>query len=378
MTIAFINFGYNKRTGIETLADNIMRQIDKIDKENEYILIVNEFAQDIYQSSSRISKKIVKKMASTQILRTLWLLFVYPIYSLIKGIDVTIVFSGASNFSISPFTKNIVFIADLGEFYIKDKYDIKRMFYRKYLALPINRVMADHFIAISQSTQKAIVDKLHINNKKIRLIYCGTDDRIQKYSATNARKKIAEKYPFTISDKIIITIGRIDPVGKNLIRLIDAIDILRKTHEDFHLFLIGGKSNYSDPDIVPKEIAKRNLDNYITLTGYVDVNELNDFYNASDLLVFPSVYEGFGLPLIEAMKCELPVACSNIDVFHEIGDDAVLFFNPYDAGDIAEKIALGLTDESLRKQLVSKGEKRYPVFTWENSASELLKLLNSP
>ena len=137
-------------------------------------------------------------MARSQVLKTLWLLFVYPIYSLIKGIDITIVFSGTSNFSLSPFTKNIVFIADLGEFYIKNKYDKKRMIYRKYVTLPINKIMADIFIAISQSTQEAIVDKLNITREKIKLIYCGADDKIQKHNKNNARNKIIEKYKSAI------------------------------------------------------------------------------------------------------------------------------------------------------------------------------------
>lgn len=377
MKIALINFGYNQRTGIEILADNIMQQIDRIDNENQYILIVNEFVQDLYKSTPIISKKIVKKMARSQVLKTLWLLFVYPIYSLIKGIDITIVFSGTSNFSLSPFTKNIVFIADLGEFYIKNKYDKKRMIYRRYVTLPINKIMADIFVAISQSTQAAIVDKLNITKGKIKLIYCGADDKIQKQNKNNARNTIIKKYKINDSSKIIITIGRIDPVGKNLIRLIEAMEITCRNNNDCHLFLIGGESSYSDPSLVPREIEKRHLSNNITMTGYIDVNALNDFYNASDLLVFPSVHEGFGLPLVEAMKCELPVACSNIQVFHEVGDNAVLYFDPYNAADIAEKIALALNDEALRDKLIANGKKRYSIFTWENSAKELIKLLST-
>lgn len=315
-------------------------------------------------------------MARTQILKTLWLLFVYPIYSLIKGIDITIVFSGTSNFSLSPFTKNIVLIADLGEFYIKDKYDRKRMVYRKYITLPINKIMANQFIAISESTKNAIIEKLNIAKQKIKLMYCGADDKIQKFDKDTARKKIVEKYNISASDKIMITIGRIDPVGKNLIKLIEAMDMFREKYSDFHLFLVGGESNYSDYDMVPGEIEKRALGNQVTLTGYVDINELNNFYNAADLLIFPSVHEGFGLPLVEAMKCELPVVCSDISVFHEVGGDAVIYFNPYDANDIAEKMASVFNDDLLREQLIAKGIKRYKLFTWENSAKELMKLLN--
>jgi glycosyltransferase involved in cell wall biosynthesis len=93
------------------------------------------------------------------------------------------------------------------------------------------------------------------------------------------------------------------------------------------------------------------------------------------MLVFPSIHEGFGLPLLEAMKCEVPVTCSDIDVFHEVGDDAVLYFDPHDPDDIADKMALLLSDTSLKETLILKGKKRFPKFTWEESAKELIKIL---
>jgi glycosyltransferase involved in cell wall biosynthesis len=375
MKVAIINFTFAKKTGIEILADNIMQQIDKIDKVNDYVLIVNEQVQDFYKMTPRISKKVVTKMASSQMLKTIWLLVIYPIYSLIKGIDITIVMSGTSNFSLSPFTRNIVFIADLGEYYIENKYDRKRMIYRKYLTLPANKLMADLFIAISHSTEKAIMEKLKVSGEKIKLIYCGTDERIQKYDKHIARKKIGGRYDVKDTSNIIITIGRIDPIGKNLINLIRAAEILKNKNKDFHLFLLGGESSYSDTDLVPREIQRRQLSGYVTMTGYVDVDTLNDFYNASDMLVFPSIHEGFGLPLLEAVKCEVPVTCSDIDVFHEVGDDAVLYFDPHDPDDIADKMALLLSDTSLKETLILKGKKRFPKFTWEESAKELIKIL---
>jgi glycosyltransferase involved in cell wall biosynthesis len=376
MKIALINFSYNQKSGIEVLADNIIRQIEKIDSQNTYIHFVNDFAKDYYIDTPRV-KKIIVKMAGKQIFKTLWLLFIYPIYSLIKGMDITIVFSGTSNFSLSPFTKNIIFIADLGEFYINEKYDWKRMIYRKYLTLPTNKMLGDLFIAISKSTQKAIAEKLKVDEQRIKLVYCGTDDRIKRFNKNDAEKKIFDKYKIRPDSKIIITIGRIDPVGKNLIRLIEAVDILRKTGVNFHLFLIGGESVFSNPYIVPSEISKRGLGEFITLTGYVDLHELNIFYNASDLLVFPSVHEGFGFPLVEAMKCELPVACCDIDVFHEVGSNAAVYFDPLDADDIADKMALVLSNASLRQKLIENGKARHLIFTWETAANELIQIIQA-
>jgi len=372
MKIAIINFTYGKKTGIENVADNLIQQIDKLDLHNEYILLVNELVQDYY-STARISRKEVR-MANRQLLKTFWLLFVYPIYALMNRIDITIIFSGTNNFAFSPFTKNIIYIHDLGELFIKSKYDKKRMFYRKYLTLPINKLFGHVFIAVSKFTQKAIVEKLNIDLDKVKLIYNGTEERVSVLDKNEARNKIIEKYGIKDTERIILTVGRIDPVGKNLIRLIKAVDILSRTLKDFHLFLVGD-SNFPNSHLVPEEIQSRNLGKYITLTGYVELEELNIFYNAADLLVFPSVYEGFGLPLLEAMRCDLPVACSDIEVFHEVADDAALYFNPNDAGDIAGKIALAFNEIKIGEELIEKGRKRQTVFTWEQSAKELIDLL---
>ena len=158
--IAIISFGYDRFFGVENVTYNLIQQITKLDKKNKYLLFVNEHVQGLYSSSDNIKKIIVKKMASTQILKTLWLILFYPLISFIKRINITLVINGSNNFSLSPFTKNIIYIHDLGDLYIKNKYDIKRMLYRKYLALPINKFKGDIFVAISKATKKTIVEKL--------------------------------------------------------------------------------------------------------------------------------------------------------------------------------------------------------------------------
>jgi len=127
--IAIISFGYDRFFGVENVTYNLIQQITKLDKKNKYLLFVNEHVQGLYSSSDNIKKIIVKKMASTQILKTLWLILFYPLISFIKRINITLVINGSNNFSLSPFTKNIIYIHDLGDLYIKNKYDIKRMLY---------------------------------------------------------------------------------------------------------------------------------------------------------------------------------------------------------------------------------------------------------
>lgn len=361
---------------MENVADNIMRQIARLDHTNEYILYVNEFAKDFYKETGSISKVVVGRLASTQIVKTFWLFLFYPIISFFNRIDITLIFSGTNNFSLSPFTKNVIYIHDLGEFYVHGKYDKKRMFYRKYMMLPINKFMGDVFIAVSNATRKAIIDILGIDSQRIKVIYNGVDDRIKVIDKVAAKTMIVEKYGLDNSIKFIATVGRIDPVGKNLLKLVESVDILATKRTDFHFFLIG-ESNFPNAHLVWDEVRRRGLGRFITFTGYVDADELNAFYGAVDMLVFPSVHEGFGLPILEAMKCNLPVACSDIDVFHEVGSDGVVYFDPLDPNDIADKLSLIMDDNELRGKLVGKGKEILARFSWESSAKKLLEVLNS-
>ena len=196
------------------------------------------------------------------------------------------------------------------------------------------------------------------------------------HNKDSARKNIITKYHVKGNAKILITIGRIDPVGKNLIKLVEAVDIIRKTDTDFHLFLIG-ESNFPNSHLVPEEISKRHLTEFITLTGYIEIDELNLFYNAADALVFPSIYEGFGLPLLESMKCELPVICSDIEVFHEVAGNAAVYFKPQDTIDMTDKITLVLHNDIERSRLIENGKQRLAMFTWEKAANQLLDIIRT-
>lgn len=375
LKIAIINFGFNKKSGIEIVADNMIKLIDRTDNNNIYLLYINEFVKDYYIASDKIRKIVVKKMARTQILKTVWLLFLYPIITLFERIDITLVFSGTSNFSLSPFTKNVIYIHDLGELYVENKYDKKRMFYRRYISLAINKIFGDIFVVVSRATENAVFEKLKVQKDKIKLIYNGADLRINKVDKQKARTKVTRRYGLTSTCKILLTVGRIDPIGKNLIRLVEAIDILRKTEKDIHLFLVG-ESNFSNFYLVSNEIENKKLGRHITLTGYVGIEELSDFYNSAELLIFPSIHEGFGLPLLEAFQCQLPVACSDIDAFREVGGDAVVYFDPYESVDIANNVKILLNNEELKLEKNKKGKKRLLNFSWESSTKKLLDIFH--
>jgi glycosyltransferase involved in cell wall biosynthesis len=161
-----------------------------------------------------------------------------------------------------------------------------------------------------------------------------------------------------LAENYILYVGNFYP-HKNLKRLVLAFrKLIRETNADYSLVLVGG-NNYSEED-------------KIIITGYVDDNRLNNLYRRADLYVFPSLYEGFGLPALEAMKRGVAVVSSNASCLPEILGDAAMYFNPHSIDDIAEKIKKVLFDKDLKNNLIKRGFERLRNYDWRKTAEETL------
>ena len=147
--------------------------------------------------------------------------------------------------------------------------------------------------------------------------------------------------------------------------------MLQSEHQ---LVIIG--ADWNGAEGVHRAIAKSSAVNDIIVTGYVADEELIFFYNAADLMVFPSLYEGFGLPILEAMACGTPVGCSNLSSLPEVAGDAALLFDPYDEKSIAMGMYRILSSAHLAKQLKIKGLARAQSFSWKNTARKTLDVIH--
>lgn len=181
-----------------------------------------------------------------------------------------------------------------------------------------------------------------------------------------------------VPQKYILYVGTIEP-RKNIECLVEAYALLPKEiREGYSLVLAGGKG-WRDEGILAAIERERAAGHNIIQTGYITEQEKSALYDNAACFVLPSHYEGFGMPIFEAMQHSVPVAISDIAVFHEVGGDAALFFNKDDPHDIAKKITRLLEDKSLRNQLIASGKERLDLFSWETNAriisEEFLKLL---
>ncbi len=165
----------------------------------------------------------------------------------------------------------------------------------------------------------------------------------------------------------IVYTSRIESPGKNHLRLIRAFEKLKREEDIPHQLVLAG-ADWHGAGEVHKAAVESPFSNDILLTGYVQGVDLPSLYCGADMLVFPSLFEGFGLPILEAMACEVPVACSNLSSMPEIAGEAAVLFDPLDIDSIANGMFSVLQSEDERIELARKGLKRAGDFSWEKTA----------
>ncbi|ADU96640.1 glycosyl transferase group 1 [Thermovibrio ammonificans HB-1] len=230
--------------------------------------------------------------------------------------------------------------------------------FAKWYSFLIPRIVKNSLrvLTVSHFSREEIVNFLGVSPERITVIY-------------NA---VSEKFfydPCVEKENIVLAVGSLDP-RKNLLRLIDAFKKLNL--HDYTLFIVGQQSKIFRNSKL--EALIRNLSN-VKITGYLTDEELVKLYQRAKLFIYPSVYEGFGLPPLEAMACGTPVIVSNVASLPEVCGDAAYYINPFSVDDIANGIRCVLEDDVLQKELISKGLKRVKRFTWENSVKKLVSVI---
>lgn len=218
-------------------------------------------------------------------------------------------------------------------------------------------------------TKERISELAGISRDKIRVVYEGPK------SLTISETKISSD-PEAILEKYLLHVGTMEK-RKNIVRLLKAFKLLLNNHKSMKLVLIGQfspKKDMDDREEIMKYIAENDLGKNVIFPGYVSDTELYSYYKNAMVYVFPSLNEGFGIPILEAFQAGIPVLVAGNSCLPEVGGGAVEIFDPYDPTDIFNKIERVLSDNERRDQMVRMGMERLEQFSWENAAKELVKL----
>lgn len=243
------------------------------------------------------------------------------------------------------------------DFHPKERID----FFNKYFYKNVR--LSDKIITGSEYTKREILERFDFNSRDIKVIYHGIrHDVFKKYDNLEV--------DFDLPRKFILSVGSIEP-RKNLLGLLKAYNLLdENVKKEYKLVLIGFKG-WNNSELM--EIIEANKDNILYL-GFISDEDLAKVYNLASCFVFPSFYEGFGLPPIEAMACGTPVLCSDNSSLPEVCSDAAIYCNPNSIEDISKKITIILSDKELQNNLIKKGLERCLEFTWEKSARKHIEV----
>lgn len=243
---------------------------------------------------------------------------------------------------------------------------------RAYLdrVVPLSVRKADHVLADSQTTKDDLIALYGIASDKISVLLSAADMRFRPIENGSLSLTIRSKYALG-SAPYILSVGTVQP-RKNYSRLIQALAALRNDNLDIHLVIAGGKGWLEDPFY--ETVRVTHMENFVHFIGFADEEDLPALYSGALCLAFPSLYEGFGLPILEAMGCATPVVTSNVSSLPEVAGDAALIVDPYDVEALTDALKHIIEDQTLRQNLIQKGLLRSKEFSWDKSAQHLVQI----
>jgi len=352
------------KVGVYQIAKNLFIELSKIDKKNKYFLY----------SFYPIEKSLLQQFGSNTrniIVRPIkgWMKIWLPFQLMKDKPEIFLAFGQAIPTKIPFFSRNrtIVLFYDLAferfpDFYLGS--------YKKLHKQSVYSAKnADAIIAISQKTKEDLVTLYHASEMKIIVSYPGTDKKFGNKLKDSGQIRMITNKPY------FLFVGAMKPI-KNIPEIIKGFaEFLRKTKSDYQLFLVGG-DKWLDPEIenvlrkVSDDIKQR-----IKFLGFVSEETLVSLYQHATAFVSPSWYEGFGLPLLEALAAGCPVIASTAGSIPEIVGDGGILIYPNDYREIGEAMITVIKKKGLRKKLIEKGKKRAKNFSWEKFAEDVLKTM---
>lgn len=226
---------------------------------------------------------------------------------------------------------------------------------------------ATHILADSEATKQDLMAVWQVSAQKISVLYSGVSELFSRVEDVERITAVRQKYNLGEAP-YLLSVGTVQP-RKNYQMLIQAFAPVANKFPH-NLYIAGGKGWLYDEMMV--EIEKQGLIDRVRFIGFVDDADLPTLYSAADLYLFPSIYEGFGLPMLEAMACGVPVIASNVSSLPEVGEGTAVLLPPHDLAQWTQKINELLADSVPKKQMITAGYKQVQRFSWEKAANQLL------
>lgn len=371
-----LNIGINGRslfrqiTGVQHYALEISRSLSALQDENLQVTI---FSGREGRSRSETNMPVSASLfpASGPLRGVFWEQALLRRMVRKSGVDA--LFNPANVAPLFPGVTNIVTIHDLAFLLFPGFFsDSFSRYYRE--AVPRIAARADAIITVSNSSREDILRYLPVRPEKVSVVHQGVSKRFNLKPSEDELEKVRVTYG--LPHRFFLSISSLEP-RKNLRMLVRSYGLLPEdTREEFGLVLTGTGGRIFADDGVGQEISGL-ADSQVITTGYIPAEDLVTIYHLATALVYPSLYEGFGLPVLEAMAASTPVITSNRSSIPEVAGNAALLVDPEDAEELAGAMELLANDSGTRNLLIERGRKRCAGFTWENTARKTLEIIRA-
>lgn len=361
------------KTGIAQYLFALLRSFESHCDQHEFVLFVFEEDQSFFESQKQcMTLDIVPEKYRPAIRNILWHQTVAPRRARELKLDALLVPSYRRQIWKAPCAKVSV-IHDLAPFHVRGKYDLARMFYGRVVVRWITH-RQEQVIAVSQNTADDIQRFFGLEESRINVVWNGIDQK--RFCLPESRESVGSSIrdKYQLDQPFALYVARLEHPGKNHVRLIEAFSKFKKQTGSNRLLVFGG-SDWSGAEHIHAAIKASPFAKDIRPLGFVPDEDLPGLYQTADMFLYPSLFEGFGFPPIEAMACGTPVICSDKGSLKEVVGDAARIIDPSSIASMETALMEFDQSEEIRRDHRKRGLQRSRLFSWDKTAKSTLEVI---
>ena len=359
------------QSGISQYIINVLPRLSQLDADVESVIFIPRSATQLLEArTGSVEIVALPDWLAYPLVNVLWHLLLFPILLRRHSCDCAYLPAGNRRLGWWYGMPSVSTIHDLSQFHVAAKYDKLRMFYIKRI-MPLMMRRLTRVVAVSESTRQDLINFAGLDGGDIKVAYNGAD--LSRFHVTDRQQcqQRARQFLGSNSPYILYT-ARLEHPGKNHVRLLHAVALLKQRRALEHKLVLAG-SSWNGAEIIEQTIEQLGLREDVILTGFIPNELLPDLYVAADVFVFPSLFEGFGIPLLEAMMAGTPVCAANVASIPEVTGNAALLFDPCDPAAMADQIERILSEPETAQELVQRGHQQARRFSWDDAARGALQ-----
>jgi glycosyltransferase involved in cell wall biosynthesis len=356
-------------SGVESYTVHVLEELLIHDRANSYKLFYNGFKPKQFSHFHFINAEYKQTRIPNRILNLSLKLFGWPKIESLTDDSNVLFMPNWNTLAANSTTRVVLTVHDLSPQLLPEYYNLKARLWHWLINIPKLISRANKLIAVSEFTKQSLIKHLNVPEDKIVVAPLGVDhDNFRTNLKVDRLREIRNSY--SLPGDFVLFVGTVEP-RKNLKRLIEAFEQVKEPIS----LVIAGKLGWKYSAIL-NQIQKSPKRRFIKLLGYVPEADKPYIMKLARVFAWPSLYEGFGLPVLEAMAVGTPVLTSNVTSLPEVTGEAALLVNPYNTEEIAKGIEMLHMDKSVRESLIAKGLERSKLFTWEKTAEIIKSVIN--